>query len=874
MHGLAASEILLKQTLNAYKSVNCYSLSEENDEEYENPSDVEIIRLMVKDPQSAPIIQSRILCILHNIPARTFRTFEVKTFGIEPVAVLPHFEPNEDEARLIELLHQLTRLCTYLACSAMKLRCISCCHTMRMASFLDDLLEDHPELVPPLMDIWYFAEVSQLNGLISVTEYLDRNDKPDQLSDQTGHYDAMYETNRAFLDSRAISSPSLSPISLSSTGSLNTLYMFNTARNLSDTSCDCSVSGSSITFGVESAVEGVEPLDAKTARRIALAILSRIARLLDIGLDELLTALLPLSSASFGTPQSSPRCERLVEWGRMVHANLTQMDEKGFVEGIPVSRVVESSALAYLRALADWPTKANRVQLLEESIAVMDDFLITASTGFPILQSQQSKKQHHFLRLVEFILCRFNLSHLHLTASRPSEEPRAPKENVGLGHDQFLPVDTTIPFIDESCLAFNTTSDDPPLVENCNLSSLLEQSPPNAPKVAPLSVKIPVVSHCSAGGTFTPISPPLLRCGCADSAAAAIAIQTALLFIPPELRFQLQLFVEQAQEVTANAERHIRPEKTLHYVQPKVIDDLYLFLSSNLQLAKWFAPRFFAFSTNLTKSSGHHLLEYILSFPQSLRLLKPPPSCLDLGIEGWANRFPELEPQSPRLDMGRAADRRPNFDIVSSPAAANHEENESVVVAGSGGGESGQVSPISCPVDAETASSATNVESMWDQRTVRNCHLPYLSPPIFFFHFIDIAADVQCTVTLGPRQVTRVESLDYWLQGSLDLKHVLTLGNMRHLIHTLNFFIDDKHMDPKTKMRYIKQFEATHPDVFWLRFGDSQTAKNYYAHLHRRIDESRGGPCRGQSHTRLVGRFAEIFRLRNHFRTKKQSHQL
>lgn len=126
MHGLAASEMLLKQTLNAYKSVNCYSLSDENDEDYENPSDVEIIRLMVKDPQTAPIIQSRILCVLHNIPARMFRTFEVKTFGIEPLAALPHFEPNEDEVRLIELLHQLTRLSTYLAYSAMKLRCISC----------------------------------------------------------------------------------------------------------------------------------------------------------------------------------------------------------------------------------------------------------------------------------------------------------------------------------------------------------------------------------------------------------------------------------------------------------------------------------------------------------------------------------------------------------------------------------------------------------------------------------------------------------------------------------------------------------------------------------------------------------------------------
>ncbi|KAL5969777.1 hypothetical protein TSMEX_002390 [Taenia solium] len=97
MHGLVASEMLLKQTLDAYKSVNCYSSSDENDEDYENPSDVEIIQRMVKAPQTAPIIQSRILCVLHNIPARMFRTFEVKTFGIEPLATLPHFEPNEDE---------------------------------------------------------------------------------------------------------------------------------------------------------------------------------------------------------------------------------------------------------------------------------------------------------------------------------------------------------------------------------------------------------------------------------------------------------------------------------------------------------------------------------------------------------------------------------------------------------------------------------------------------------------------------------------------------------------------------------------------------------------------------------------------------------
>ncbi|KAL5969778.1 hypothetical protein TSMEX_002391 [Taenia solium] len=628
-----------------------------------------------------------------------------------------------------------------------------------------------------------------------------------------GHYDVIYEANRAFLESHAVSSPSLSPPSLSSTDSLNTLYMSNTAHNLSDTSYNCNVSGSSITSNVESVVEGVESLDTKTARSITLAVLSRIARLLGISFDELLTALLPLSSASFETTQSGPRCERLVEWGRIVHANLTQTDENGFVEGIPISRVVKSSALAYMHALAEWPTKANRVQLLEESVAVMDDFLTTASTGFLILPSQWSKKTHHFLGLVEFILCGFNHSCLlDLTISHPSKDPYVSKEYVGLDHDQFPTAEATIPFIDESRLTTNATSCDSLLVENCNPSSLLEQSPSNVSKVVPLSVEIPNVSQGLPGSIFTPIPSPPIRCGCFNGPAAAMAIQLALLLLPPELRFQLQVFVEQAQEVMANAERHIRPEKTLHYVQPST-------------LAKWFAPRFFGSSASLTRSSGHHLLEYILSFPQALQLLKPP-SCLDLGIEGWGNQFAEnLEPHHPQLHMLKAAGRRLNLDIVSSPAGAstvnaNHEEGESTV-----GGESRQVSPISCPVDADTASVATGMEPAWDQRT-----------------------------------------------GSCDLEHVLALGNMRHLIHALNYFIDDKNMDPKTKMRYIKQFEETHPDVFWLRFGDSQTASNYYARLRRRIDQSRGGPWGGQSHARLVSRFAEIFRRRKHLLTKKSSH--
>ncbi|VDM31764.1 unnamed protein product [Hydatigera taeniaeformis] len=580
---------------------------------------------------------------------------------------------------------------------------------------------------------------------------------------------AMYEVNRAFLDPYETSSPTLSSPTLSSTESLNSLYMFNTAHDLSDTGYKCGVSSISPTSNAERVIEGAEPLNVKTARSIALAVLSRIARLLSITLNELLTALLPLSSSSFGMLQSSLRCEWLVEWGRMIHGNIIRTDANGFVEGIPVGRVVKSSALAYLRALADWPTKANRVQLLEESGALMVDFLTTASTGFFILQSQQSGKTLHFMRLVELILCGFNHScPAHLAASRLPKDPNAVNEHAGSERDQFAPVDTTIPFIDESYLNITAIPCDSPLAGNCHLSSVLEQSPSNISGVCIIDAVVET-GVFSSSGTPTQILPPSMLCGYFNGAATAMAIQLALLLLPSELRFQIQLFVEQAQKVTANAARHIRPEKTLHYVQPDT-------------LAKWFAPRFFGFSTNASKSSGHNLLEYILSFPQALQLLKPP-SYLDLGLREWDDCFLEdFELYRSPSGLVKVVDRRPSFGSASSPPTAS-------------------------------------------------------------------------TKPLG-------------------LEQVLALGNMRHLILALNYFIDNKSMDPKTKMRYIKQFEVTHPDVFWLRFGDSQTAHNYYAHLRRRIDQLRDCHWRGQSRARLIGRLGEIFKLRGHLLTKKPSLKL
>lgn len=121
MRGLSASEVVLRQTLSTYNSLTYYSTSEENDDLSEAASDAEIIQMMVKDCDSAPIIWSRILCIIHNIPTRMFRAFDITKFNLEPLTSIPHYEAKEDEKRLIELLQKLTELSSHLVCSALKL---------------------------------------------------------------------------------------------------------------------------------------------------------------------------------------------------------------------------------------------------------------------------------------------------------------------------------------------------------------------------------------------------------------------------------------------------------------------------------------------------------------------------------------------------------------------------------------------------------------------------------------------------------------------------------------------------------------------------------------------------------------------------------
>ena len=56
--------------------------------------------------------------------------------------------------------------------------------------------------------------------------------------------------------------------------------------------------------------------------------------------------------------------------------------------------------------------------------------------------------------------------------------------------------------------------------------------------------------------------------GYPDESSILAAIQLALLLFPPEVRFQLQLFIERVQEITANAKRHVKPEKTLEFIRP------------------------------------------------------------------------------------------------------------------------------------------------------------------------------------------------------------------------------------------------------------------------------------------------------------------
>ncbi|KAF6774520.1 hypothetical protein AHF37_06681 [Paragonimus kellicotti] len=61
-------------------------------------------------------------------------------------------------------------------------------------------------------------------------------------------------------------------------------------------------------------------------------------------------------------------------------------------------------------------------------------------------------------------------------------------------------------------------------------------------------------------------------------------------------------------------------------------------------------------------------------------------------------------------------------------------------------------------------------------------------------------------------------------------------------------------MDPRRKMKCVLDFRKSHADVFWLRFGDQQTASNYLVRLQRRID--------AQAQPSVLERITNAFRRR------------
>ncbi|KAF8569945.1 hypothetical protein P879_01993 [Paragonimus westermani] len=91
-------------------------------------------------------------------------------------------------------------------------------------------------------------------------------------------------------------------------------------------------------------------------------------------------------------------------------------------------------------------------------------------------------------------------------------------------------------------------------------------------------------------------------------------------------------------------------------------------------------------------------------------------------------------------------------------------------------------------------------------------------------------------------------------QSDIDPQRLASLGNTAHLIKLLNQIINDRQMDPRRKMKCVLDFRKSHADVFWLRFGDQQTASNYLIRLQRRID--------AQAQPSVLERITNAFRRR------------
>lgn len=92
-------------------------------------------------------------------------------------------------------------------------------------------------------------------------------------------------------------------------------------------------------------------LDNSAYRQYALSLLSRIASLTGVKLDEVLTTCLLPPNENFKVADSS-RTDALTKWGSIIFTNLLRTDANRFTEGVQIWSVVDPTALANLNALA------------------------------------------------------------------------------------------------------------------------------------------------------------------------------------------------------------------------------------------------------------------------------------------------------------------------------------------------------------------------------------------------------------------------------------------------------------------------------------------------------------------------------------------
>ncbi|KAL7059221.1 hypothetical protein AAHC03_013287 [Spirometra sp. Aus1] len=219
-----------------------------------------------------------------------------------------------------------------------------------------------------------------------------------------------------------------------------------------------------------------EPPVSEVARNIALAILSRISRLLGDNIDNCLRRLLPTEAAlpmtSFPPtthrPTTSPGAQAspgavydtlLLAWGENSLTNLRNVSKQGFVNGIPLVSVIRPSSLALLEALASWPGDQARISLLESVDTLMEDFLSSATAGFYPLP-WPSELLEPFQRLVGMILQepgKENMTPPHrgcATAAHELSVNALATSTVAKSTHYSGPSagETTVPFIDQSNL--------------------------------------------------------------------------------------------------------------------------------------------------------------------------------------------------------------------------------------------------------------------------------------------------------------------------------------------------------------------------------------------------------------------------------------